>query len=123
MKIVERRIEESSFTVQAANGTVTLRNGEGGLMGSSEAPLQYLQAQKSNLVEHNVEVFKEVKELVLECRVTGEMVDGSLSTFADDSARKIPCGRSEQMEDIKAKVDRVNQSYNKTSATMGVQAE
>ncbi len=61
VSILTERIEGSTFTVEAADREVTMTNKQGGLMGSSEAPLQYLDVQCESLIEHNVAVYSVVK--------------------------------------------------------------
>lgn len=70
-------------------------------------------------MEHNVDVYLAVKGLLLEEVMTGTVVDGSLSTFADDVARKVPVRPEDSLEQVKTKVAAVNESYRAASWRRG----
>ena len=54
---------------------------------------------------------------------TDSVVDGSLSNFADNVARKVPVLRSDEVEKVREKVEEVSASYTETSMRMGLQDE
>ena len=86
------------FTIEAQDGSPTMIVGEGSLMGSSEAPLQFLAVHKDSLVEHNQSMHEHFAPCRLRCRITNRLHDGSLSTFADDVARKVTFAETETIE-------------------------
>lgn len=73
--------------VSTADSALQIVPGEGVLMGLSESPMLFLSAFRERVVEWNIAMRPPTRGMVLRCAMTGNVVDGSLTAFADDLAR------------------------------------
>ena len=89
-------------------------------MGSSEAPIHFLKVHRDNLVEHNVATYAEAtKPLLMECVFTGNKHDASLSSFADDTARKLVVSTTDTAATV---LEQATRRIKIVSATSGLQS-
>ena len=84
------RVENSSFQLMCFDGVLEMVLHQGGMMGSSEAPVMFLRAFAPCVAQWNMKMYSRVKPLVVRCPFTQRPHDLSLVGFADDLARRIP---------------------------------
>ena len=84
---VKQRIRNSTGTLHTNDGILTFLVGTGSMMGTSEAPRQFLKAFTAPVRNLNMRVHD--KQLIVKCSITGMIFDSSLVTFADDLWKKL----------------------------------